>query len=160
MYDDNGNKKYLPYCHTDDAHKTLGVILGTDNNNSQQVERMRKLVLKFGDKVIVGYICGHKILHTMNAMVMCPLNYPLPTITITEKECSYMMTSILTTSVPAKIKIVRTIKRNIIYGTVHLQGMGLKKLSTQPGAIQCILRFWPSTANLTGIYDDEARTIK
>jgi len=33
MYDDVRGRKEVPYCHTDDAHKTLCVILAPDDNN-------------------------------------------------------------------------------------------------------------------------------
>ena len=45
MYDVNDNKKDVQHYHTDDAHKKLGVMIVPDDNNSQQVDRMCKLVL-------------------------------------------------------------------------------------------------------------------
>ena len=69
---------------------------------------------------------------------MRSLNYPLPANTITEKECAHIMAPILI-SVLAKMKIVSTIKRDVIYGPVHLQGMGFKMLNTQLGANHCTL---------------------
>ena len=40
MDDDTWNKKEVLYCHTNVAHKTLGVMIAPDDNNNQQVKEM------------------------------------------------------------------------------------------------------------------------
>ena len=45
IYNDNVNTKEVPHWHTGNTHKTQGVTITPDDNNSQQVDRMRKLVL-------------------------------------------------------------------------------------------------------------------
>ena len=47
MDDDTGTKKKVPYFHPNVAHRTLGVILAPDDNNNQQVKRMRQLAQKW-----------------------------------------------------------------------------------------------------------------
>lgn len=138
MYDDNDDRKEVSHCHTDNAHNILGVMLAPDDNNRQQVERMRKIALKFGDKVRVGYICDHDILQALNSTVMRSLIYSLAVITISKEKCNHIVTPILT-SVLAKMNIVGTIKRDVIYGPIHMQGMGLQKLYTLLGVIHCSL---------------------
>ena len=84
-------KKEVPHCHTDDTHKILAVILAPDDNNSQQVEIIYKLASQFGDRLRVGCIVVHDVLHALNTTLMRLLNYPLPTLTITEEECTHIM---------------------------------------------------------------------
>ena len=62
LYDDVGRRKEVPHCHTDVAHKTLRVILASDDNKKSQVKRMRQIFSKFGDIVRVGYIQGDDVL--------------------------------------------------------------------------------------------------
>ena len=97
---------------------------------------MSKLASQFENRIKVGYISRHGVLHTLNTTVMRSLSYPLPVITITKEECAHIMAPILN-SVLATMKIVRTITRDVLYGPVHLQGMSLKNLYTQLGVIHC-----------------------
>ena len=61
MYDDEGNKVEVPHCHTDEAHRILGVMLAPDDNNKSQVDMMRNIALTFGDRVHVGFIRGRAV---------------------------------------------------------------------------------------------------
>ena len=67
---------------------------------------------------------------------MRSLSWPLLTIPITDTECTKIMESSLI-SVLDKLEIISTIKRNVLYSFVHLQGMGFKNLYILPGATQC-----------------------
>ena len=95
MYDDVGTKIEVPHCHTDEAHRTLGVMLAPDDNNTLQVSRMKDIALKFGDNVRVGFIRGFDIFHALNSTVMRSLVYALPAVTLTEEECTSIMAPIL-----------------------------------------------------------------
>ena len=119
----------VTHSHIDEARKTIGIMLVPDDNNHQQVKIMRQTAMKFGDRVQVGFIRSHDVFSTHNITIMRSLRYSLPAITITEKEYTHIMTPILA-SVLGKMKIVPTIKRDVIYDLLHLQGMGLKKLYT------------------------------
>lgn len=70
MYVNTGTKNELLYCHTNATHKTLGVMLTPNDKNIQQVNRMRKFVLKVGNKVHVGLMRGHDIFHVINSTVI------------------------------------------------------------------------------------------
>ena len=82
IYDDEGNKMEVLYCQSDEAHRTLGVMLAPNDNNRSQVDSMRNISLKFGDRVRVGFIRGHDVFHALNNTVMRSLIYPLPAITL------------------------------------------------------------------------------
>ena len=75
MDDDNSNMKIVPHCHTDDAPRTLGVMLASDDNNTVQVVRMRKITSYFGDTIRAGFIKGHDVLHALHSTVMQSLNW-------------------------------------------------------------------------------------
>jgi len=76
--------------------------------------------------------------YAINSIVVRTLNWPLPAITISEEECTHIISPIIK-NILAKLKVVRSIKRTVIYGTIHLQGMGMKNLYTLLGAIHITL---------------------
>lgn len=43
MYDEIGGRKEVQHCHTDEAQKSLGVMLAPDENNKSQMSRMRQI---------------------------------------------------------------------------------------------------------------------
>ena len=65
---------------------------------------MRQIVMKFGDRVRVGFIRVHNIFCVLSITIKLLLSYPLPAITITEKECTHIMEPILA-SVLGKMNI-------------------------------------------------------
>ena len=132
VYDNNGTKKEVPHYCIDEAHNIVGVMIAPDDNNKNQVVKMRQLALKFGDQVQVGFIRGHDIFHALNITVMRSLNWPLPAITLTKQECTHIMAPIIK-NVLAKLKNTSIIKRKVMYGLVAFQGMGLKNLYTLLG---------------------------
>ena len=66
MYDDVRGSKEVPYCHTDVAHKKLGVMLKPDDNNKSQIIIMRQISSKFGERVRICFIKGEDVLLAMS----------------------------------------------------------------------------------------------
>lgn len=60
---------------------------------------------------------------------MCSLNWYLSVITMTKKDCACIMPPVIK-YIFTKLKSASTIKRKVIYGLVHLQGMRFKTLYT------------------------------
>lgn len=95
---------------------------------------MSQISSTFGDRARLGFIQGEDVLTTLNTTVMRSLNWPLPAITVTKKEYTFI-TEPAINNVLSKLKIVNTIKGKVINGPLHLQGMGMKNLYTLLGAI-------------------------
>ena len=74
MNTDKGDRTVVPHCHTNEAHRTLGVILAPDDNNEAQVAMMHKIATKFGDSIRTGFIKGHDVLQALMTTVMRSLN--------------------------------------------------------------------------------------
>jgi len=75
--------------------------------------------------------------------------WPISAIALTKQEYKHIM--ILAIShVLAKLKIVKTIKRKLIYGPTYIQGMGLKNLYTLLGAVHLalIIKFYDTDTDL------------
>ena len=138
MYDDEGTKIEVPHCHTNEAHRTLGVMLAPDDNNKGQVSRMKDIALKFGDNVRVRFIRGYDMLHVLISTMTRSLCYALPAVTLNEGEFKSIMAPILK-NVLNKLQIVTTLKREVLYVPTTFQGMGLRNLYTLMGAIYCAI---------------------
>ena len=149
MDDENGNRKKLPHCHTDDKHRTLGVMLSPDDNNTAQVVRTRKVVSYFVEKIRTRFIKDHDVLHALHIPVMRLLNWPLPVITSSEDECNQIMTPVIQ-NILAKLQVVQSIKQDVIYGPIHLQGMSIKNVYTLVGAtcISLLVQFYSTDTDI------------
>ena len=82
--DEKGNRKIVTHYHTDDSHRTLGVMITPNGKKIQHIERTRKVFSQFGDRIRVGYINIHDVLLSLQSIVMRTLSYPHPPITISE----------------------------------------------------------------------------
>ena len=108
-----------------------------DDNNKRQVKRMHQISNKFGERVRVGYIQGEDVLFTLTSTVMRSLAWTLPAIT-QKKECTHIMAPAIC-HVLSKLKIVKTIKRKVIYGPTYMQGMGIKNLYILLGDVHLVM---------------------
>ena len=146
---DRGNRTIFPYCHANSPHRTLVIVLASEDNKTTQVDQMRNIAAKFGDNIQVGYIKGHDVMQALQSMVMRSLNWPLPVITISEDECTYIMAPSIQHML-MKIKLMNNIKRYAIYGPSHLQGMGLQNLYTHFGSthLSLLLQFYNTDTDL------------
>ena len=86
MLDEKGYWKIVTHYYSDDAHKKLEFMIAPDGQNSQQVDRMRRISLQFGYRIRVGYTKGYAVFQALQSTVMRTLNYPLPAITISKDE--------------------------------------------------------------------------
>ena len=60
------------------------------------------------------------------------MEYPLPALTLTENECEEVMWILIQTFLP-RSGINRNIKRDVLYGDIQVQGLGLKSLYLTQG---------------------------
>ena len=54
MFDANGAQIFPPHCHTENAHKTLGIMMTHDGKNDLQITWIRTMALKFSNKVTLA----------------------------------------------------------------------------------------------------------
>ena len=121
MLDDNNQQKMVYQCKPSEARKTLGVYIAPDGNMDAQIEYMYNKACAFSSKLRHCQLTGYDALYAVNTRIMKTLQYPLPTLHLTKSECTKIMYPILC-SLLGKMKIVRTIKREILYGPRQHQG--------------------------------------
>ena len=130
--DVNGNTVELKQLAANEAQKMLGVWLAPDGNNDKQVVEMRKTTVKWAEKVRTGCIDRRDAWQALTLTVMKKLEYPLQALTLTEKECDFIMAPVLLSGLP-KAGICRHTPRALIYGDKEHQGLGIHNLYTTMG---------------------------
>ena len=130
--DVNGNLVELNQLAANEAQKMLGVWLSPDGNNDKQIVEMRKTTVKWAEKVRTGCIDRRDAWQALTLTVMKKLEYPLQALTLTEKECDFIMAPVLMSGLP-KAGICRHTPRALIYGDKEHQGLGLHNLFTTMG---------------------------
>ena len=153
MLDDNNQRKMVYQCKPNEARKTLGVYIAPDGNMDAQIEYMYNKACTFSSKLKHCRLTGHDALYAVNTRIMKTLQYPLPTLHLTKSECTKIMYPILS-SLLGKMKIVRTIKREVLYGPRKYQGFGLTNLYVYQGCTQLaiLLQFSTTTTELGRIH--------
>ena len=130
--DKDGNPTELIQLVSYESQKMLGVWLAPDGNNDKQIEEMRASNVMWAEKVRTGVIDRRDAWQALTLTVMKKLEYPLIALTLTEKDCIYIMAPILESGLP-KAGICRNTPRALIYGNKKHQGFGLHKLHTTMG---------------------------
>ena len=127
--DKDGNTQTLQRLSTSTASETLGVFLAPDGNSSKQREQMRNVSVTFRDNIRSGFLNKTDAWHAMNTTVLKTLQYPLPALTLSEKECNHIMAPVLEAALSAA-GYNNSFPRAVVYGPVSGQGLGVKNLYT------------------------------
>ena len=108
---------------------------------------MREVTVKWAEKVRTGAIDKRDAWQALTLTIMKKLEYPLLALTLTEKECDFIMAPILKSALP-RPGLCRNIPRALLYGRKEHQGLGLNNLHTTMGLkqIQALLdNVWEDT---------------
>ena len=135
MLEENNTRRTVHQCSPSEARKTLGVHIAPDGNMNSQIEAMLSASEAFSTKLKHSRLSGCDALHSFNTRIMKTLTYPLPTSMLTEVDCNKIMSPTIH-SVLGKAKIVRSIKRDVLYGPLQYQGFGLTNLHVCQGSMQ------------------------
>lgn len=123
--DKDGRMTDLKYIPLDQAVEMLGVFLVPDGNNVEQIKHMRQKTTKYGEMVRTGHVDRHKAWTALNAVAMKSIEYSLPALTLSEKECTEIMWPLLKNYLP-KSGLNRNFPRDVLYGNIDIHGLGLK----------------------------------
>ena len=132
----------------------MGVRLAPDGNMLSQIEHMISQTTEFATKLKRSNLSGYDALLAINTRIMRTLIYPLPTLTLTQEDCTRIMKPLLH-SVLGKAKIVRTIKRAVLYGPQLRQGFGLTNLYVYQGCAQIVqlIQFFGTNTELGKVHN-------
>jgi hypothetical protein len=121
-------KQYNPHV----GQETLGVILAPDGNNQAMLESLISKANAWKDHIQTGFLNpkdAHQALHTT---ILKTLQYPLPAMTLTEKECDKIMSPILEVGLPA-MSVCRRYPRSIVYASKKDGGLNIPNLYISQG---------------------------
>lgn len=140
----------MPQYSPHEAKETLGVYLAPDGNNKEQVRILRQKAEAWKEKINVGHLDRTEAWQAIDYTILQSLRYPLPALTLTKKECTYIMAPVLLSGLPASA-VCRTFPRNVLYGAKEEGGMGKSNLYIEQelGKIDIFLEFLHSNT-MTG----------
>ena len=77
------------------------------------------------------------------------LNWAFPVIMLSEAECKNIMVPVVT-NILLKLQVMRRIKRNVVAGSVHSQGMDFKNIYTTMEATHpsLLITFYDTDTNI------------
>ena len=170
-FDDKGKASYLPTSEIDheftvadaqgqrvplrsfDPHigmETLGVVLAPDGNNKDALTSLAKKASTWSANIKFGHLSSSLAWHAASTTIMKSLEYPLPALTLTYKECNKIMTIVKKGLFNAS-RICTAMPNDVVYGPVEEGGLNLHHLYTTQGLFQ-IEKFvkFLSTDTITG----------
>ena len=108
---------------------------------------MQEKVKQTAEYVRTGHLHPHEAWTALTCMILKSMEYPLPALTLTEEECRKLMWEVIKVYLP-KANVNRFIQRDILYGNIGVQGLGLKNLFLTQGIshiVNIIEHQWKST---------------
>ena len=125
--DKDNNRIQLEYLAPNIAKEMLGVNLAPDGNNEKQVQILKEKAARLGHSISVSAASHSEAWLALQTMATKSIEYPLPALTLTEKECSSIMWRLVEKFLP-KTGVNRNIKKEVRYGSISSQGLGVKNL--------------------------------
>ena len=104
--------------------ETLGVILAPDGNNKEAIKELRSKSEIWKEQIQSGHIDNKAAWQAISTTIMKSIQYPLPALTLTRKECAHIIAPILEIGLP-KASICRNFPRAVLFGPKKEGGMGL-----------------------------------
>ena len=153
VIDHNGTRQTLEKIDSHQGKETLGVILSPDGNNESQVEKLCDKAKEWSDYVLTGHLSSSEARLALDTTIMRTLSYPLPALTLSEKECNKIMKPILDAAL-AKTHVCRNFPHAVVYGPKQEKGLGFSNLFLNQGLshITAIQQFLDATNNITGSF--------
>ena len=150
MQDKNGDQVTLRRLSHTESLKTLGVFLAPDGNNDDEVKYLRALAEKYAVKLQKGYLSKQEVYMAFKQNISKSIQYPLPALTLTEAECTYVNAPIVQASL-RNLRISSKYPRSLVYASDSFNGLGFFNLYNLMGAghVEFLLRHYDSPS-ITG----------
>jgi hypothetical protein len=122
----------LEQLEVHDGRCTLGVHLAPDGNNKAAISHLRRKAEEWRDYIKTGHLNKKDAWLATESTIMKSLLYPLPALTLTEKECNYILAPVLEAGLQSSA-ICKNYPRAVTYGPKEEGGLNLPSLYTQQG---------------------------
>ena len=125
-------REVLPQLEPSVGAETLGVYLAPDGSNTQQLQSMSEKVQKWCNNIKTGHLPAREAWQCISTTIMKTLQYPLPALTLTKKECRKLTSPIHEIGLPQS-RICRKFPKDLVYGSTDTLGLGLDDLYVDQG---------------------------
>lgn len=109
------------------ARRTLGVRLAPDGNNVDEIKHLQSIAETWKAHVHTGHLQHHEAWYALTATIMKTIEYPLLALTLTARECAYIMAPILMGGLPA-CGICQNFPRDVVYAPNKFMGISLHNI--------------------------------
>jgi hypothetical protein len=150
--DPQGDIRPLKQLEPWEAERTLGVRLAPDGNMESQFDWMLRTARLWTDKIRAGHLPRHLTGLAWRTTIQKTLEYPLPTTTLSLKQCDKITSEIAKVALP-RCGILRTFPRALMYAPLKLGGLNIPNLYVEQGISHIIrlVRYSKSKSHSTGI---------
>ena len=130
--DHNEVMRTMPTFNPSEGKETLGVYLAPDGNNKEMIEYLKGKATEWSDLVRTGHLNRKDARQALDTTIMKSIEYCLPAMTLTSKECQQIMKPILNSGLP-NMGICRHFPRDALYGPVQEGGLGMTDIFIYQG---------------------------
>ena len=111
---------------------TLGVFLSPNGNNKEMIKELRDKTEEWAKSTKEGRLNPTEAWLSLETTIIKSVEYPLPALTLTEKECKYIMAPALKAGLNAS-HISNTFPRDVLYGGKKEGGLNLDDIYYSQG---------------------------
>ena len=135
----------------DQVEWTLGVCVAPDGNMKNEFEYLQSVAKEWGEWTRTGHLPKWLAWQSLLMTIMKKLEYPLPAMVFTEKQCAAILWPLLTPALQA-MGIQGNFPRDLVHGPVKYQGLGIPNLYVSQGIahIDWILKYGTAEEHLMG----------
>jgi hypothetical protein len=130
--DHNDERQPLDQLEADQGQCTLGVHLAPDGNNKAAVDYLMHKSEQWKDMINTGHLQRTDAWQALETTILKTLEYPLPALTLTEKECNRIIRPVLDAGLN-KSAICKTFPKAVIHGPKEEGGLDITHLYTHQG---------------------------
>ena len=134
VLDKDNVRVHLTNVQCSTGKETLGVVLAPDGNSEDGYKTLLKKAQQWTAYMKAGHLVPSLAWMATNTTIMKGLEYPLPAMTLSEKQCAKIMTTIKQGLLP-KAQISKSIPEAVLYGPIDDGGMGLHHLYHTQGLL-------------------------
>ena len=125
----NGNRIVLDKLGPNDTKETLGAYVAPSGTMEGELAQLVLASKKWADQIRVGKLGKLDAGVALRTTIWKTLEYPLPAMTFTYKQCEVIMRPALTAGLNA-MGLSKTFPRAVVFGPKRFQGMAIPHLYT------------------------------
>jgi hypothetical protein len=130
--DHNDERKPLRQLEPSNGQCTLGVHLAPDGNNNDAIEYLTQKATQWKDLITTGHLQRADAWLALESTILKTLQYPLPALTLSEKECNRIIRPVLDAGLN-KASICKKFPKAVIHGPNDEGGLNITNLYTHQG---------------------------